>query len=373
VARVMVAMSGGVDSSVAAALLVEAGHEVIGVTMQVWPHEAPARQDRHGGCCGLGAVTDARAVADVLGIPHYVFNMREVFRRHVIDAFADAYARGRTPNPCISCNEHVKFRALWEKADDLEADFLATGHYARIAAHPAGGGRLALRRAADPRKDQSYVLYPLRRELLPRLLFPVGGQSKEQTREHARRLGLPVADKPDSVDICFVGEEGYAAVVERQRPDAFRPGPILDLAGRVLGQHRGLPAYTVGQRRGLGLDGGPARYVVALDPQRNAVIVGGPEDVFARGCTAVHPNWLLVDDLTAPMTVHARVRSGGAEIPAEIRPADDGGVAVAFREPARAVTPGQAIVFYQGDDVVGGAVIDRVGTSPAPAAQAAGP
>ncbi len=357
-ARVVVAMSGGVDSSVAAGLLREQGHEVIGVTMQVWPEQGPARQDRHGGCCGLGAVNDARAVADVLGIPYYVFNMREVFQRHVIDAFADAYARGRTPNPCVACNEHVKFRALWDKADALDADFLATGHYARIATRD---GRPVLRRAADPRKDQSYVLYPLRRELLPRLLFPVGEQPKAETRAHARRLGLPVADKPDSVDICFVGQEGYTAAVAHQRPDAFRPGPILDRAGQVLGRHRGLPAYTVGQRRGLGLDGGPARYVVALDPDRNAVIVGGPEDVYATGCTATGANWLLVDSLDGPRQVSARVRSSGAEIPAEIRPAPDGGVGVAFHQPARAVTPGQAIVFYDGEDVVGGAVIDRVG------------
>ncbi len=355
--RVVVAMSGGVDSSVAAGLLHEQGHEVIGVTMQVWPDEGPARQDRHGGCCGLGAVSDARAVADVLGIPYYVFNMREVFQRHVIDAFADAYARGRTPNPCVACNEHVKFRALWEKADALDADFLATGHYARIATRH---GRPALRRAADPRKDQSYVLYPLQRELLPRLLFPVGEQPKEETRGHARRLGLPVADKPDSVDICFVGQEGYAAVVAAQRPEAFQPGPILALDGQVLGRHRGLPAYTVGQRRGLGLDGGPARYVVSLDPDRNAVIVGGPDDVYANGCTATDANWLLIDDLDEPRQVSARVRSSGADIPAEIRPGAGGTVHVAFHAPARAVTPGQAIVFYDGDDVVGGAVIDRV-------------
>jgi tRNA-specific 2-thiouridylase len=352
----MVAMSGGVDSSVAAALLAEAGHEVIGVTMQVWPDEGAARQDRHGGCCGLGAVSDARAVAAVLGVPHYVFNMREVFQRHVIDAFTDAYARGRTPNPCVSCNEHVKFRALWEKADDLDADFLATGHYARLGQR---GGDPVLRRAADPRKDQSYVLYPLRREILPRLLFPVGEQTKEETRAHARRLGLPVADKPDSVDICFVGEEGYAAVVERQRPEAFRPGPILDLDGQVLGTHRGLPAYTVGQRRGLGLATGEPRFVVALDPERNAVIVGGAGDVFATGCRAVDANWLITPP-ASELHVTAKVRSSGGEVPAVIRAEPAGGVEVAFQEPARAVTPGQAIVFYDGDDVVGGAVIDRV-------------
>ena len=351
-------MSGGVDSSVAAGLLLEAGHEVIGVTMQVWPEEGAARQDRHGGCCGLGAVSDARAVASVLGIPYYVFNMREVFQRHVIDAFTDAYARGRTPNPCIACNEHVKFRALWEKADALDADFLATGHYARLGT--AGDGRTRLRRAADPRKDQSYVLYPIRRDLLPRLLFPVGEQSKEETRAEARRLGLAVADKPDSVDICFVGEEGYTSVVAASRPDAFRPGPILDTQGNALGTHRGLPAYTVGQRRGLGLDGGPARYVIALDPDRNAVIVGGPEDVFTEACVAIEPNWLAIDDLQETLRVSARVRSSGAEIPAEIAPLAGGQVRVRFLEPARAVTPGQAVVFYDGDDVLGGAVIDHV-------------
>jgi tRNA-specific 2-thiouridylase len=368
-ARIVVAMSGGVDSSLAAALLCQEGHEVVGVTMQVWPEEAPEVLDRHGGCCGMGAVRDARAVADLLGIPHYVFNLREVFQRRVIDAFAAAYARGRTPNPCIACNDHIKFRALLDKVDRLGADGLATGHYARSEPDPAYG-RVVLRRAADRRKDQSYVLYPLPAGDLPRIRFPLGGRTKAETREAARRLGLPVADKPDSQEICFVGPEGYAALVAAHRPDAAVPGPIEDAAGRCLGTHRGIASYTVGQRRGLGLPGGPARYVVRLEAERNAVVVGGIEDLESCGCIAEDVRWLAVDGLDGALRVAAQVRAGAGEVGAVLTPAGDGEVRVVFDRPVRAVTPGQAVVFYSGDVVLGGGTIarawaDRPGTGAA--------
>jgi tRNA-specific 2-thiouridylase len=371
-------MSGGVDSSVAAALLREAGHQVVGVTMQVWPSGGEWEERRRGGCCGLGAVRDARAVADALGIPHYVFNMRELFADKVIAYFADEYAGGRTPNPCIACNEHVKFRALLDKAERLGADFLATGHYARVGFDPAYG-RHVLRRAADRRKDQSYVLYVLRPDDLRRVLFPLGDYRKEETRALARRLGLPVADKPDSQEICFVGPEGYPAVVAERRPEAMRPGPILDTSGRVLGTHRGLAAYTVGQRRGLGLSTGRPLFVLALDARRNALVVGPEEELLAGGCVAEAVRWLAVDGIDGPRRVTARVRAGGPEVGAQVW-AEEGGRAVTrFDQPVRAVAPGQSVVWYEGDVVLGGGRIaaglgaDRLRAVARPAVRAASP
>ncbi len=354
---VVVAMSGGVDSSVTAALLQRQGHEVVGVTMQIWPDDGLEREERRGGCCAAGAVRDARAVAEALGIPYYVFHMREAFERQVIHQFADAYAVGRTPNPCIACNRHIKFVALADKARRLGAGALATGHYARLSV--AEDGTPCLRRAADRRKDQSYVLHPLRREELPFFRFPLGEvESKAETRAWARSMGLPVADKPDSQEICFVGEQGYAAVVEERHPEALRAGPILDVAGREIGTHRGLARYTVGQRRGLGLEGPAPRFVVAIDAARNALVVGGPSDSFAAACSLGQVNWLAPPppDGTA---VTAQVRAGPTEHPARVCMEGDG-VRVAFDPPVRAVTPGQACVLYDGDVVLGGGEIDAV-------------
>jgi tRNA-specific 2-thiouridylase len=368
---IVVAMSGGVDSAVAAALLCAQGHDVVGVTMQIWPDEAAERQERRGGCCAMGAVRDARAVAQLLGIPYYVFNLREEFHAAVIARFAAAYASGRTPNPCVACNEHIKFRALLDKARLLGADALATGHYARVLRAEDGGWRLG--RAADRRKDQSYVLHPLAVGDLPFIRFPLGEMSKEETRARARTLGLPVADKPDSQEICFVGPEGHAAVVGAERPEALLPGPILDTSGRVLGEHRGLAHYTVGQRRGLGLAGPEPRFVVALDAGRNAVVVGALGETFARGCTIPDVRWLVPEPPPAGSPCAAKVRSGPVEHPAVVEPDPAGGARVCFLEPVRAVTPGQACVLYDGDVVLGGGEIgcvDRV-LRPAPAASSA--
>lgn len=357
-ARVLCAMSGGVDSSVAAALLAEQGHEVIGVTMQVWPDLGPEEEARRGGCCSLGAVNDARLVADALGIPYYVVNLRAEFERAVIDYFAAEYAAGRTPNPCIACNRFVKFDALLRKALELGCDYVATGHYARVEDDPATGRRL-LRRSADPHKDQTYALYGLTQAQLRRALFPVGGMTKDEVRARAERLGLPVARKPDSQEICFVVDGDHGAVVAARRPEAARPGPVYDLDGRLLGTHRGLAYYTVGQRRGLGLRAPGPWYVTALDPDRNAVIVGREDDVLAPGLVAGELNWVSLPCLEAPRRLGACIRYRSPEVPAEVRPLPGGRVEVRFERPQRAVTPGQAVVFYDGDLVVGGGVIER--------------
>lgn len=358
---VVVALSGGVDSSVAAALLQAEGHEVVGVTMQIWPEEEAGRSERQGGCCAMGAVRDARAVADHLGIPYYVFQMREEFEREVIARFIQAYAGGRTPNPCVACNEFIKFRALLAKARRMGAGALATGHYARLR---QGQDGWELWRGADPGKDQSYVLHPLDRADLAFLRFPTGELRKQDTRAYARDLGLPTADKPDSQEICFVGEAGYADLVGKARPDALRPGPIVDVDGHVVGQHRGLAHYTVGQRRGLGLAAGRPVYVVALDPERNALIVGDSQDTEVAWCTVTRVHWLAACPPTGT-AVEVKVRSGPAMHPATVSPDPDAGMTVRFHPPVRAVTPGQACVIYAGERVLGGGEIDRVGRLPA--------
>ncbi len=355
---VVVAMSGGVDSAVAAGLLREQGHRVVGVTLQLWPEQDAQRSVRHGGCCGLGAVRDARAAADRLGIPHYVFEMREAFERAVIAEFANAYAAGRTPNPCIACNEHIKFHALLDKARLLGAEALATGHYARIVRGPDGAPRLA--RAADPVKDQSYVLYPLRRGDLAWVRFPLGDLAKTEVRARAHGFGLALADKPDSQEICFVGPQGHAAVVGERVPEALRPGPMVDSTGRVVGTHRGIAHYTVGQRRGLGLGGPRPFYVVAVDAPRNTVVVGDVADLDAAACTLVRPNWLVDAPPPCGTPVSAKVRSGPALHPARLGPQDGDGLQVVFDPPLRAVTPGQACVLYDGDVVLGGGEIGAV-------------
>lgn len=351
------AMSGGVDSSVAAALLVEQGYEVIGVTLNVWPERKGEQPiDRVDACCSLAAVEDARRVADHLAIPHYTLNFRDIFAGTVIANFCDEYVRGRTPNPCIRCNAYVKFGALLAKARGLGAQYIATGHHARTSYDPARGRHL-LQKGVDRDKDQSYVLYVMTQDQLAHTLMPVGGLTKSEVRQMAADRGLPVAWKPESQEICFVPGDDYGAFLQEYVPDAARPGPILDKAGHLLGHHRGIVFYTVGQRRGLGLSGPEPRYVVAIDPSRNALIVGSERDLYSNDLEADDLNFISIAGLTQPTTVAAKIRYRSPEAEAVASPLPGGKMAVRFRHAQRAITPGQAVVLYEGDLVVGGGTI----------------
>ncbi|MDQ7081084.1 MAG: tRNA 2-thiouridine(34) synthase MnmA [Paracoccaceae bacterium] len=357
--RVVVAMSGGVDSSVVAAELASQGYDVVGVTLQLYDHGAALA--KKGACCAGRDIHDARRVAERMGFPHYVLDYENRFRDSVIDEFADSYLAGATPVPCIRCNERVKFRDLLETARDLGADCMATGHYIQRVTGPEGP---ELHRAADPARDQSYFLFSTTREQLEYLRFPLGHlKSKEETRALARKHGLPVADKPDSQDICFVPQGNYAAVIEKLRPGAAEPGDIVHLDGRVLGQHRGVIHYTIGQRRGLGIGGGDPLYVVRLDPDSREVIVG-PREALAKTIIPVREvNW-LGDRPFGEVTerqVEVRVRSTRPPRPALLRPLGNGLAEVELLTPEEGVAPGQACVFYaQGSSrVLGGGWIWR--------------
>lgn len=352
--RVVVAMSGGVDSSLTAALLVREGYEVIGVTMRL---SDEGREADERGCCTLQAADDARSVAALLDIPHYVLNFKALFQETVVDYFVGEYARGRTPNPCIACNRRVKFEGLLQRALELDAPLVATGHYARIERDAAG--RYLLKKGVDAAKDQSYVLYHLNQRTLRHFLMPLGAYTKAQTRRLAAELGLPVADKPESQEICFVPDDDYKAYLRAHAPEALRPGEIVDRAGKALGRHEGVPLYTVGQRRGLGIAAPRPLYVTELDAARNRVVVGEVEDLFSRALIAAELNWIAIDTPAAPLVVRAKVRYGAREGRATVYPLRGGAVKVVFEEPQRAVTPGQSVVFYDGDSVVGGGIIQR--------------
>lgn len=347
-------MSGGVDSSVAAALLLQAGYEVIGMTMQIWPASAPA--DDTGGCCSLAAVEDARRVCDRLGVPYYVTNLRAEFQKRVIDEFVAEYTAGRTPNPCITCNRYLKFESLLQRALELEADYVATGHYARLADGP--DGRRWLLRGADPGKDQSYALYSLTQEQLRRTLLPVGHLEKTEVRRLAAELGLSVAQKPDSQEICFIHDNDYRRYLREEAGVSEQPGPFVNRAGQQVGTHRGLPFYTVGQRRGLGLAAGEPMYVIALDPGRNAVVVGPRSELGASGLIAHHLNWIALDPALLPRAATVKIRYNARPVACRIEPAEADTVRVTFAQPQDAVAPGQAAVFYDGDVVLGGGIID---------------
>lgn len=352
--RVLVAMSGGVDSSVAAALLIEEGYECIGVTMQLWPEDLPVEHE--SGCCSISAVEDARRVANKLGIPYYVLNFAHSFAEQVIDRFAEEYLQGRTPNPCIVCNEKVKFGTFLQKALELECDYVATGHYASVDYDP-DRGRFVIRRGKDRMKDQSYTLYGLTQEQLSRTLLPLGKYDKEQVREKARELGLITANKPDSQEICFVPDGDYRKFIERYAPESVRPGDIVDLDGNVLGRHRGVSFYTVGQRKGLGISHPTPLYVVRIDAKENRVVVGPKEAVAGVALLANPVNFVAVSELREPMGVTCKIRYKSEDTPATIEPGPDGGVITRFDEPERAITPGQSVVWYDGDTVVGGGII----------------
>lgn len=348
-------MSGGVDSSLTAALLQKEGYDVVGVTMQIWPSSLPGQQ-AEGGCCSLVAVDDARRVADKLGIPYYVLNFQEAFEQQVIKYFCAEYAQGRTPNPCIKCNEIIKFGFLLKKTLELEGEFLATGHYAQ---KDYDGSRYLLRKAVDLKKDQTYNLYSMTQEQLKYILFPLGKFKKTETREMARELGLAVANKPDSQEICFIPDNDYKRFLKEYSPEVAEPGEITDRQGKVLGRHEGVCFYTVGQRKGLGLSAGKPLYVVDLDKEKNRVIVGENEEIFSSGLIANQLNWIAIAGLEEPLEVMARIRYSAPDSPALLIPLAGGRVKVEFKEPQRAITPGQAVVFYQEELVVGGGVIEK--------------
>jgi tRNA-uridine 2-sulfurtransferase len=363
--RIVVAMSGGVDSSVAAALLAEQGHEVIGLSMQLYDQGDPARS--FGSCCSLEDLHDARRVAAAIGIPHYIMNFERQFDRQVIDNFVQEYTAGRTPLPCARCNSDLKFATLAEHAEGLGADWVATGHYARVN-HDLQTGRYLLRRGTDASKDQAYFLFSLSQEQLARAIFPIGDRSKDAVREYARSLRLPVADKPDSQEICFIPDHDYAAFVARRAPESARGGAVVDEQGRVLGGHEGVHHFTVGQRRGLGISSatGAPLYVLALKPADGQVVVGPKAALERMSLTASGVNWIASAPV-GPRRVTAQIRHRHQAAPATVnvlpasgtdRRADTARAAVVFDQPQIAVAPGQAVVFYDGDAVVGGGWIE---------------
>ena len=356
-------MSGGVDSSVAAWLLKEQGYEVIGVTMQIWQDEDAQVQAQNGGCCGLSAVEDARRVAQQLGIPYYVMNFKKEFKEKVMDYFVAAYLAGQTPNPCIACNRYVKWESLLKRSLEIGADYIATGHYARIRRLP--NGRYAVSNSVTAAKDQTYALYNLTQYQLAHTLMPVGAYTKEEIRQIAKREGLFVADKPDSQEICFVPDNDYAAFIEREAAGAVPgKGKFVKADGSVIGEHLGITHYTIGQRKGLNLAMGHPVFVTEIRAQSNEVVIGEAEDVFGEVLFCTGLNWMGIEELSEPREVLAKIRYAHSGEKCLIEKAGEDCVKCSFHSPVRAITPGQAVVFYEDDCVLGGGV-DIVFSPPA--------
>ena len=345
-------MSGGVDSSVAAALLHQQGEEVIGITLQLWGKDVCVSSGTHL-CCSVRDALDAKSVAKRLGIRHEVLELADAFRTHVIDYFVSSYAHGLTPNPCIACNDHIKFGSLLEQAEALGAECVATGHYAQTS-YDAARGRYVLRQACDVSKDQSYVLFGLTQEQLRRARFPVGSLSKAAVREIARALGFVTADKPDSQDVCFVRDRNKNGFLQRELNASSEPGPVVDSDGHVLGTHQGLLGYTIGQREGLGIAVGTPMYVVAMDRPHNRLVVGTRDKLLKRECVVVKLNWVSIEPPTGSLRASVKIRTRHEPAAATITPQEHGSCLVEFEEPQSAVTPGQAAVLYDGDVLLGG-------------------
>ena len=354
--KVVVGMSGGVDSSVAAYLLREQGYDVIGVTMQIWQDEEVETQSKNGGCCGLSAVDDARAVAQKLEIPYYVMNFKKEFKENVIDYFVEAYLRGQTPNPCIACNRYVKWESLLQRSMEIGADYIATGHYARIEKLP--NGRYAITNSVTAAKDQTYALYNLTQHQLAHTLMPIGEYTKKEIREIAQRENLPVAHKPDSQEICFIPDNDYAAFIDKEAPGRVpERGKFVTKDGTVLGEHQGITHYTIGQRKGLNLAMGHPVFVTKICPESNEVVIGEAEDVFGTTLLCDKLNWMGIEELTKPREVLAKIRYAHAGEKCVIEKAGEDCVKCSFHRPVRAITPGQAVVFYEDGHVLGGGTI----------------